>query len=139
VIAGGATLTAEDRADDAEQAMQMGEVNRALKIVTALLENDETNYRARVVLGDVQLKRRHLDRAIGSYRLAMGSAPTDDEFARLVFKVAVIFNEQLGDAQSAVRELDLIRKRLPDTPNAEKAQKWILRIMDEQARDELTD
>jgi Tfp pilus assembly protein PilF len=121
--------------EEIEQALRFGQTRQALRRLNALLEAHPDNVRARVLLAGVQLKDREYQRAVGSYRLAMGNTTDPKQFTELVFKVAVILNEHLGDAKEACRELDLIRKRMPDTDEAKKAQEWIVRIMDEEARE----
>ena len=134
-LADGALSTTQVKLDDASQSFRLGHVDRATHIVNDVLEADPDNMEARTLLAQIQLRRGHYDRAVGSYRLAMAAARDNVEFAQYVFTVAVILNEHLGRAQEACRELDLIRRRMPDTPQAEKAQRWIVRIMDQAARD----
>jgi len=133
-LASGGTSTTEIKLEEAVHALRFGHHNQAARMAQDVLEEDPDNIEARMVMAQVHLSRGHYEKAIGSYRLAMGVARDDAEFAQLVFTVAVILNEHLGDDKAAVRELDLIRKRMPGTPQAEKAQKWIVRIMDQAAR-----
>jgi tetratricopeptide (TPR) repeat protein len=134
-IAADDTSTAEIRLEDARQALRLGHAERAVKMVRELLDADPGNTEALTIMAEIHLKRGHYEKAVGSYRLAMAHSRSDEEFAQFVFTVTVILNEHLGDAQQAARELDLIRQRMPDTPQARKAQKWIYRILDEAARE----
>lgn len=135
-VAGGAGATTEMKLEDARSALRLGHADTASKILRAVLEGDPENVDAHTVRAEVHLKRGEHEGAVGSYRLAMAGARDDTEFAQFVFTVAVILNEHMGNGQAAARELDLIRKRMPGTPQAEKAQKWIVRIMDEAARED---
>jgi len=135
VAAGGIGTTAM-KLEDATQAFRFGHNTRAVKILREVLDAEADNVDARVLMAQIQFKRGHYQEALGSYRLAMGAAKDNAKFAELVFRTAVILNESLGDAKAACQELDLIRQRLPDTPEAKKAQEWILRIMDEAARED---
>jgi len=133
-MADGGLLTTEMKLEDAAQALRLGQHSQAEKIIRGVLGKDPDNIDARTTLAQVQLSRGQYQKAVGSFRLAMAGARDDAEFAQFVFTVAVILHEHLGQGQAAARELDLIRKRLPGTPQAEKAQRWIVRIMDEVAR-----
>lgn len=135
-VADGGIETTRMKLEDAEQASRFGHNNRAVKILREVLDVDPDNVEARVIMAKIQLKRGHYSEAIGSYRLAMSAAKSDEQIAELVFKTAVILNESLGDARAACRELDIIRQRMPESPEAKKAQEWIVRIMDEAAREE---
>ncbi|KPL03018.1 MAG: hypothetical protein AMK75_01955 [Planctomycetes bacterium SM23_65] len=134
-MADGALSATQVKLDDASQAARLGHTDRASKIVRDVLEKDPDNMEARTILGQIQLRRGEYAKAVGSFRLAMAGAKDDAEFAQYVFTVAVILNEHLGKHQEACRELDLIRKRMPNTPQAEKAQRWIVRMMDHAARE----
>ena len=133
-VADAGLLTTDMKLDDADQALRLGQHSQAEKIIRGVFEKDPDNIEARTTLAQVQLSRGQYQKAVGSFRLAMAGARDDAEFAQFVFTVAVILHEHLGEGQAAARELDLIRKRLPGTPQAEKAQRWIVRIMDEVAR-----
>lgn len=133
-VAAESVETSAMKLEDASSALRFGHGNRAAKLALEVLETDPDSVEARTILAQVHLNRGRYDKAVGSYRLAMPAAHDDAEFAQLVFTVAVILNEHLGDGKGACRELDLIRKRMPGTPQAEKAQRWIVRIMDEDAR-----
>ena len=134
-VADGGIETTRMKLEDAAQASRFGHNNRAVKILRGVLDADPDNIEARVILAQIQLKRGHYMDAVGSYRLAMSATQDDAKIAELVFKNAVILNEHLGEAKAACRELDILRQRMPDTPEAKKAQEWIVRIMDEDARD----
>ena len=134
-LADGALSTIQVKLEDASQSLRLGHVTRSAHIVKDVLEKDPDNMEARTILAQIQLRSGQYDRAVGSFRLAMAGAKDDVEFAQYVFTVAVIMNEHLGQFQDACRELDLIRQRMPDTPQAEKAQRWIVRIMDQAARE----
>ena len=134
-VAGGSMETTTMKVEDAEQAFRFGHNTRAVKLLREVLDADPDHVDARVLMAQIQFKRGHYNESIGSYRLAMGVTPDSAKFAELVFRTAVILNESLGDAKAACTELDLIRQRMPDTPEAKKAQAWILRIMEEDARE----
>ncbi len=135
-LADGALSTTQVKLEDASQAFRLGHTNRPTKLVKEVLEKDPDNLEARTILAQIQLRSGQYGRAVDSYRLAMAGAKDNVEFAQYVFTVAVILNEHLGNYQEACRELDLIRKRMPATPQADKAQRWIVRIMDQAAREE---
>ncbi|HUW59001.1 MAG TPA: tetratricopeptide repeat protein [Planctomycetota bacterium] len=134
-LADGALSTTQVKLEDAEQSLRLGHVKRAARVVEDVLEKDPDNMEARTILAQIQLRAGQYDRAVGSFRLAMAGAKDDVEFAQYVFTVAVIMNEHLGQHGEACRELDLIRQRMPNTPQAEKAQRWIVRMMDRAARE----
>lgn len=135
-VAEGGLSATTTKLEDAAQALRFRHTGRAAKVVGEVLEQDPDNVSARTLMGQIHLSRGHYGKAIGSFRLAMTNASDDAEFAQFVFTVAVLLDEHLGDAKGACEELDLIRKRAPGTPQAEKAQRWIVRIMDRAAREE---
>jgi predicted Zn-dependent protease len=126
----------EQKLEDAAREIQFSHETRAAKVLRGLLQEEPDNPDAHALMGEVQLRRGEYELALGSLRLAMAGARSNEEFAKRVFKAAVILNEHLGDPKAAARELDLLRKRMPGTPEAEKAQDWIVRLMDEAAREE---
>jgi cytochrome c-type biogenesis protein CcmH/NrfG len=134
-LAAGGISTREIKLEEAVHALRFGHHNQAARTAQEVLAEDPDNIEARMIMAEVHLSRGQYEKAIGSYRLAMPVARDNAEFAQLVFTVAVILNEHMGDDKGAMSELDLIRKRMPGTPQAEKAQKWIFRIMDRAARE----
>jgi len=134
-VASGGVSTKEIELEEAKHALRFGHYTQAGQMARRVLERDQDNVEARTIMAEVQLNAGQYEKAIGSYRLAMTAVRDNAEFAQLVFAVAVILNEHQGDDMGAVRELDLIRKRMPGTPQADKAQRWIVRIMDQAARE----
>ena len=134
-VAAGGISTKEIELEEAAHALRFGHHGQAGQMAHRVLERDPDNVTARTIMAEVQLHSGQYEKAIGSYRLAMTAARDNAEFAQLVFAAAVILNEHQGDDKGAVQELDLIRKRMPGTPQADKAQKWIVRIMDQAARE----
>ncbi len=136
-VAEDGVTSAEARRTEARRLLEFGQEVRAGKILRELLDADAGDVEARAMMAEVQLKLGKYDMALGSLRLAMAGVDTDQQFARFVFKAAVLLNEHMGDPAAAARELDLIRRRMPDTPEAAKAQEWILRLMDQAASESL--
>jgi hypothetical protein len=134
-VASGGISTKEIELGEATHALRFGHHTQAGQMARRVLERDPDNVAARVIMAEVQLHAGQYEKALGSYRLGMTAAKDNAEFAQLVFAAATILNEHQGDDMGAVRELDLIRKRMPGTPQADKAQKWIVRIMDQAARE----
>ena len=135
-MASGGASTTEMKIKDAAHDVEFGHDARAGKTLRGVLAAEPENVEAHALMGEVQLKRGDYEKALGSFRLAMANAPGNGEFARFAFRAAVILNEHLGEPKAAARELDLIRKRMPNTPESEKAQDWIVRLMDDAAKEE---
>ena len=132
----GETTTAR-RIEDARREFEFGHHGRAAKILREVLDAEPENSDAHALMAEIGLKRGAYEQALASYRLAAGGAREDHAaFARYVFKAAVILNEHLGDPKAAAKELDFIRQRMSGTPEAAKAHDWIVRLMDDAAREE---
>ena len=133
--AGEKTATIDLQLSDIEDNIESGRTARAIKMLRQLLGEHAADPRIHKLMAEAWLERQNYESAVISLRLAAGTTSDDVEFTRLVFKTSEILDEYLGKTQVAARELDQVRKRLPDTPQAEKAQNEIRRLMSMDAED----
>lgn len=135
-VANEPVVTVSVKLETAEDEINLGQLHRAAQVLREILDSDPENVDAHALMAEVHIRRGEHSKAVGSLRLAMAQARSPEDFARFVFKAATILGEEMGDFKAAAKELDLIRKRMPDTPEAQRAQKRILEMMDQEAKED---
>ena len=133
-VAADGETTADRLLEDAARDLEAGHESRAAKTLAGLLRREPDNPEAHALMAELYLKRGKSELALGSLRLVALNPRNNAQLAKSVFKAAGILNEDLGRPAEAARELDIIRRRMPGTPEAAKAQEWIVRLMDEAAK-----
>ena len=103
---------------------------RALRKVLAANPND---VEARLKLADTLVEMGALEDAVAAYRVAVTQLSHDPKRQiEVIFRSAEVLAEMLGEYKLATRELDVIRKRYPDTPEARLAQRRIAEYLAEE-------
>ncbi len=127
-----------ERPDDAEAAVharadhyvQSGQYHKAVRALRGELLRNSEDVDARLKLAEVLCELGDCEEAVRVYRVAISQLSDDHERQiQIVFRTAEVLAEMLGEFTEAAKELDYIRKRFPETPNAQVAQKRIVNYM----------
>ena len=127
-----------ERTDDAEaivharadRYVQSGQYRKAVHALRGELLRNSEDVDARLKLAEVFCELGDCEEAVRVYRVAIAQLSDDHERQiQIIFRTAEVLADMLGEFKEAAKELDYIRKRFPETPNAQVAQKRIVNYL----------
>jgi len=112
----------------AEKAEAQGNFKRAAMLYRKEIERDPEDLEARRRLAEVLLRDNQVDEAIGELRLAATLTKDPDQEVDFIFRVCDILLNKKLDFDTALADLDILRKKYKGTPAGERAQKRFQRV-----------
>lgn len=111
-----------------EKAEAEGNFKRAIMLYRRELDRDAKDLEARRRLAEVLLRDNQVEEAVGELRLAATMTQDPDTEVDLIIRVSdVLLNKKL-DFDTALADLDFLRKKHQGTPAGERAQKRFQRV-----------
>lgn len=115
------------RADHYAASAQYQKAVRAYRREVA---KDPENVELRLKLAENLCELGDCEEAVQAFRVAVSLLGDDPERqAQTIFRLAQVLADMLGQFKDAAHELDVIRKRFPNSPHAQAAQKRIAQYM----------
>jgi tetratricopeptide (TPR) repeat protein len=111
-----------------EKAEGEGNFKRAIMLYRRELERDPKDLEARRRLAEVLLRDNQMEDAIGELRLAATVTQDPDAEVDLIIRVSDILLNKKLDFDTALADLDFLRKKHQGTPAGERAQKRFQRV-----------
>jgi len=112
----------------AEKAEAQGNFKRAVMLYRQEIDRDQQDMEARRRLAKVLLRDNQVDEAIGELRLAATLAEDPEEEVDFILEVADLLLNKKLDFDTALADLDILRKKLKGTPAGDRAQKRFQRV-----------
>ena len=111
-----------------EKAEGEGNFKRAIMLYRRELERDPKDLEARRRLAEVLLRDNQFEEAIGELRLAVTVTQDPEAEVDLILRVSDILLNKKLDFDTALADLDFVRKKHQGTPAGERAQKRFQRV-----------
>lgn len=112
----------------AEKAEAQGNFKRTAMLYRREIERDPRDLEARRRLAEVLLRDNQVDEAIGELRLAATVAQEPDQEVDLILRVSDILLNKKLDFDTALADLDILRKKYKGAPAGDRAQKRFQRV-----------
>ncbi len=112
----------------AEKAEAQGNFKRAIMLYRREIERDQKDMEARRRLAKVLVRDNQVDEAIGELRLAATVTENPEEEVEFVIQVSDLLLNKKLDFDTALADLDILRKRHQGTPAGDRAQKRFQRV-----------
>jgi hypothetical protein len=111
-----------------EKAEAEGNFKRAIMLYRRERERDPQDMEARRRLAEVLLRDNQVEEAVGELRLAATMTKDPDTEVDLIIRVSDILLNKKLDFDTALADLDILRKKHQGTPAGERAQKRFQRV-----------
>ena len=111
-----------------EKAEGEGNFKRAIMLYRRELERDPKDLEARRRLAEVLLRDNQFEEAIGELRLAVTVTQDPEAEVDFILRVSDILLNKKLDFDTALADLDFLRKKHQGTPAGERAQKRFQRV-----------
>jgi len=112
----------------AEKAEAQGNFKRTIMLYRKELARDPKDLEARRRLAQVLMRDNQVEEAIGELRLAVIVSEDPDEEVELIMRVSDILLNTKLDFDTALADLDIVRKKYKGTPAGDRAQKRFQRV-----------
>jgi len=112
----------------AEKAEAQGNFKRAIMLYRREIERDQKDMEARRRLAKVLVRDNQVDEAIGELRLAATMTEDPDEEVEFIIQVSDLLLNRKLDFDTALVDLDILRKKHQGTPAGSRAQKRFQRV-----------
>jgi len=112
----------------AEKAEAQGNFKRAIMLYRREIARDPKDMEARRRLAKVLLRDHQVDEAIGELHLAAIETDDPEEEVDFIIRVSDILLNQKLDFDTALADLDVLRKKHKGTPAGDRAQKRFQRV-----------